>query len=155
MRDGMRHRRVGDTAPVVVHPPTHRWQRTVMFVVLLVYSGLLLQGTYAAERASPLRIGALTASWGPTPQVIGLRDGLRELGYRDHEHFFLGIRFTQGDTAALAAAARKLVQDGADLLFADADDAAKAAQMATTSVPIGFAGVADPLGPGVVPSSAS
>ena len=154
MRDSMRHRRVGDTDPVVVHPPPHRWQHAVMFVVLLVYSGLLLQGAHAAERVRPLRIGALTASWGPTPQVIGLRDGLRELGYRDHEHFFLGIRFTQGDTAALAAAARKLVQDGADLLFADADDSAKAAQMATTSVPIVFAGVADPIGTGLVHSFA-
>src|SRR5262249_44773473 len=79
----------------------------------------------------------------------------RELGYRDHEHFFLGIRFTQGDTAALAAAARKLVQDGAELLFADADDSAKAAQLATTSVPIVFASVADPIGTGLVYSFAS
>ena len=67
MRDGMRHRRVGDTDPVVVYPPTHCWQHAVMFVVLLVYSGLLLQGAHAAERSRPLRIGALTASWGPTP----------------------------------------------------------------------------------------
>ena len=151
----MRHRRVGDTDPVVVSPPPPRWQRSVMVVVLLVSSGLLLQGTHAAERVSPLRIGALTASWGPTPQVIGLRDGLRALGYRDHEHFFLGIRFTQGDTAVLAAAARKLVEDGAELLFVDADDAAKAAQMATTRVPIVFAGVADPIGTGLVDSFAS
>jgi ABC-type uncharacterized transport system substrate-binding protein len=155
MRDSMRHRRVGDTDPVVVSPPPHRWQHAVMYVVLLVYSGLLLQDAHAVERARPLRIGALTASWGPTPQVIGLRDGLRELGYRDHEHFFLGIRFTQGDTAALAAAARKFVQDGAELLFADADDSAKAAQLATTSVPIVFASVADPIGTGLVHSFAS
>ena len=152
MRDGLRHRRVGGTDPVVIYASTHRWQRSVMFVVLLVSSGLLFQGVHAAERARPLRIGVLTASWGPTPQVIGLRDGLRELGYRDHEHFFLGIRFTQGDTAALVAAARKLVQDGAELLFADADDSAKAAQMATTRVPIVFAGVADPIGTGLVHS---
>jgi putative ABC transport system substrate-binding protein len=115
----------------------------------------LLPSTAAAERARPLRIGALTASWGPTPQVIGLRDGLQALGYRDHEHFFLGIRFTQGDTAALPAAARKFVQEGAELLFVDADDAAKAAQMATTSVPIVFASVADPIGTGLVHSFAS
>jgi putative tryptophan/tyrosine transport system substrate-binding protein len=154
MRDGMQHRLVGDADSVVVSPPTHRWQRSAMFIVLLAYSGLLLQGVHAAERARPLRIGVLTASWGPTPQVIGLRDGLRELGYRDHEHFFLGIRFTQGDTAVLAAAARKLVQDGAELLFVDADDAAKAAQMVTTRVPVVFAGVADPIGTGLVQSFA-
>jgi hypothetical protein len=65
VRDGMRHRRVGDTDPVVVSPPPPRWQRSVMFVVLLVSSGVLLQGAHAAERARPLRIGVLTASWGP------------------------------------------------------------------------------------------
>lgn len=154
MRDGIQHRLVGDADSVVVYPPAHRWQRSAMFVVLLAYSGLLLQGVHAAERARPLRIGVLTASWGPTPQVIGLRDGLLELGYRDHEHFFLGIRFTQGDTAVLADAARKLVQDRAELLFVDADDSAKAAQMATTRVPIVFAGVADPIGTGLVQSFA-
>ena len=155
MRDGMRHRRVGNTDPVVVSPPPHRWQHVMMVVVLLVYNGWLLQGAHAAERARPLRIGVLTASWGPTPQVIGLQDGLRALGYRDYEHFLLGIRFTQGDTAALPAAARKLVQDGAELLFADADDSAKAAQMATTRVPIVFACVADPIGTGLIHSFAS
>src|SRR5262249_48081530 len=62
MRDGMRHRRVGDTDPVVVSPLPHLWQRSVMFVVLLVSSGLLLQGAHAADRARPLRIGALTTS---------------------------------------------------------------------------------------------
>jgi hypothetical protein len=51
MRDGMRHRRVGDPEPVVVSPPPHLWQRSVMFVVLLVSSGLLLQGVHAADRA--------------------------------------------------------------------------------------------------------
>ena len=59
MRDGMQHRRVGDTDPVVVYPPTHRWQHVVMCVILLVYSGLLLPDAHAAERARPLRIGAL------------------------------------------------------------------------------------------------
>jgi hypothetical protein len=28
-----------------------------------------------------IKIGALTESWGPTPQIIGLRDGLQELAY--------------------------------------------------------------------------
>ena len=150
MREGLRQRQGGDTAPA-----TPRWQHGVWLVVLLACSAMVCQGAHAAERARPLRIGALTASWGPTPQVVGLRDGLRDLGYRDPEHFVLGIRFTQGDTAALTVAARTFVQEGADLLFADADDAAKAAQLATTSVPIVFASVADPLGTGLVHSFAA
>ena len=155
LRERRRQRRGGDTAPGVGQPPPRRWQHGVLLVVLLVCSALVCQGAHAAERARPLRIGALTASWGPTPQVLGLRDGLRELGYRDPEHFLLGIRFTQGDPAALVAAAHQFVQEGADLLFADADDSAQAAQRATTRVPIVFAGVADPLGTGLVHSFAA
>src|SRR5499426_2046481 len=155
MRTGQQHRRVGAPAPWGVAPPLPRWRHAVLGVILLVASGLGLQSVPAAERARPLRIGAVTASWGPTPQVVGLRDGLRDLGLRDPDHFVLGIRFTQGDTAALAAAARAFVQEGADLLFADADDAAQAAQLATTRVPIVFASVADPLGTGLVHSFAA
>src|SRR5215475_10788288 len=155
MRDRLRPRRVGDPVVGGVSAPPHRWPHAVLGVVCLVASGLGLQGVPAAERARPLRIGAVTASWGPTPQVLGLQDGLRALGYRDPDHFVLGLRFTQGDTAALAAAARAFVQEGADLLFADADEAATAAQRATTSVPIVFASVADPLGTGLVHSFAA
>src|SRR5512145_2443420 len=55
-------------------------------------------------RNKPIRIGALTESWGPTPGVVGLRDGLVELGYRENHDFVIGVRFTQGDIAALTPA---------------------------------------------------
>jgi len=60
--------------------------------------------------------------------VVGLRERLLELGYRENEDFVIGVRFTQGDLTALAAAARQLVQDGVDILLVDHDDAAKAAR---------------------------
>ena len=91
---------------------------SMVLVVLLVSSGLLIGDASAAERARPIRIGALTESWGPTPQIIALRDGLLALGYREPEQFVLGVRFTQGDQTALPAAARELVQYGVDLIFA-------------------------------------
>jgi len=100
---------------------------SMVLVVLLVSSGLLIKEASAAERARPIRIGALTESWGPTPQIIALRDGLLELGYRENEQFILGVRFTQGDQTALPAAARELVQYGVDLIFAAELSAAKAA----------------------------
>jgi putative ABC transport system substrate-binding protein len=131
-----------------------RWQWYVALVMLLMSSGLLTGSAGAEERTQPIKIGALTASWGPTPPVVGLRDGLLELGYRENEQFVLGIRFTQGDTAALPAAARELVQQGVDIICADIDEAAKAAQMATSRIPIVFAGVRDPLGLGLIQSFA-
>ena len=75
----------------------------------------------AEERTYPIKIGVLTASWGPTPDTVGLRDGLLELGYRENEQFVLGVRFTQGDLTALPAAARDLVQYGVDIIFASED----------------------------------
>jgi putative ABC transport system substrate-binding protein len=122
----------------------------IALATLLVCSGLLFGGTGVAERARPILIGALNASWGPTPQVVGLRDGLVALGYRENEQFVIGVRFTQGDLTALPAAARKLVQEGVDIIFADHDDAVKATQQATTRIPIVFATVGDPVGLGFI-----
>jgi putative ABC transport system substrate-binding protein len=83
-----------------------------------------------------------------------LRDGLLELGYRENADFVIGVRFTQGDLSALPGAARQLVQDGVHIIFADHDDAAKAAQQVTTQLPIVFATVGDPVGRGLIHSFA-
>jgi putative ABC transport system substrate-binding protein len=79
---------------------------------------------------------------------------LVELGYRENEQFVLGVRFTQGDLAALPAAARQLVQYEVDLVFTSDDMPAKAAQMATTRIPIVFSVVSDPIGLGLIQSFA-
>jgi putative ABC transport system substrate-binding protein len=72
------------------------------------------------------------------------------LGYRESEQFVIGVRFTRGDLSALPKAAQQLVQEGADVIFADHDDAAKAAKQATSTVPIVFASVGDPLKLGLI-----
>jgi putative ABC transport system substrate-binding protein len=117
-------------------------------------SVFLTGGVEAAKHGRPFRIGVLTSSWGPTPQIVGLRDGLVELGYREDEDFVLGVRFTQGDIGALPAAARQLIAYGVDLIFADTDEPTKAAQQATTEIPIVFATVSDPEGLGSIKSFA-
>jgi putative ABC transport system substrate-binding protein len=108
----------------------------------------------AAERGRPVKIGVLTDSWGPTPGVVGLRDGLEKLGYRENKDFVIGVRFTQGDVAALPAAARELVQQGIDILFSANPASAKAAQAATKKIPIVFYGAGDPIGLGLIQSFA-
>jgi putative ABC transport system substrate-binding protein len=129
-------------------------QWSIVVVGLLVSSGLLTGSVDAEERTYPIKIGVLTASWGPTPQTVGLRDGLLELGYRENEQFVLGVRFTQGDQTALPAAARDLVQYGVDIIFASEDSPAKAAQQATTRIPVVFTGESDPVGLGLIQSFA-
>ena len=107
-------------------------------VLLLLSSILLLSGVSNAERQHPIRIGALNDSWGPTPQVVGLRDGLTALGYRENEDFVLGVRFTQGDIMALPAAARELVKLGVDLIFTNSDPATQAARQAARDLLAGL-----------------
>jgi putative ABC transport system substrate-binding protein len=126
--------------------------RGLALIALLASSGLLSGAVSAADRDRPLQIGALTVAWGPNPQVIGLRDGLLALGYREDKDFVIGVRFTQGDVPALLAAARELVQLEADLILTEDANGTKAAQMATRRIPIVFAGWTDPLGAGLIQS---
>lgn len=125
-----------------------------ILLMLLVSHGQTICGAFAAERTRPIRIGALTDSWGPTPGMVGLRDGLKELGYQEDKDFVIGVRFTQGDISALPAAARELVQQGIDILFTANPASAKAAQMATNRIPIVFYGAGDPIGLGLIQSFA-
>jgi len=128
-------------------------------LLLLLGTVLMIAGPMAraTEAQSPrlVRIGALTESWGPTPAIIGLRDGLQELGYRENQDFVIGVRFVQGNVAELPEAARALVRHGVDLIVTSGgDNAAKAAQMATTRIPIVFMGGSDPVEAGLVKSFA-
>ena len=134
---------------------TTRRRFTLAFLaVALAAAGLSGQGI-AAQSQRMIKIGALTDSWGPTKAIVGLRDGLKELGYREDKDFVIGVRFTQGNPAELPAAARDLVKRGVDLIVtAGGDNAAKAAQMATSQIPIVFMGASDPVGWGLVKSFA-
>lgn len=134
--------------------PVWVWARIGIIALLLVSSVLLAGSVRAVNRGRPFRIGALTTSWGPTPQVVGLRDGLVELGYREDADFVIGVRFTQGELDAIPIAVRQLLQYGVDLLFISEDPVVRVAQKATKQVPIVFAAVSDPVGLGLIESYA-
>ena len=122
---------------------------------VLAIDGLIGGAAESQRAARPVQIGALTESWGPTPGIIGLRDGLQALGYREDKDFTIGVRFTQGESAELLAAARELVRRGADIIVTtEGGNTAKAAQMATDRIPIVFIGGGDPVELGLVKSLA-
>src|SRR4030095_4549030 len=89
---------------------TRRW--CLIFFMLAALKPLLIFDVVAAERTKPILIGALTDSWGPTPGVVGLRDALIELGYRENQDFVSGGRSTQGVIAPHPQAARARVAQG-------------------------------------------
>ena len=121
----------------------------------LAFLGLSGDLATAQRPARLVQIGALTESWGPTPAIIGLRDGLVALGYREDKDFTIGIRFTQGESGELLTAARELVRRGADIIVTtEGGNTAKAAQLATDRIPIVFIGGGDPVQLGLVKSLA-
>ena len=81
---------------------------TCILMLFLIGSVVGGNNVTAQTRPPPVRTAALTTPWGPTPPILGLRDGLLELGYREDEDFVLGVRFTQGDIGALCAGDARL-----------------------------------------------
>ena len=118
--------------------------------VLILAFALLLSLPHAGaaqEPRRPLRIGVLNGAFAAShPTVEGLKAGLRELGYEDGRHVTFDIRFTEGRLDTMPEAAGALVKSGVDLIFTSQEAATKAAREATTTIPIVFTLVGDPVG---------
>ena len=118
--------------------------------VLLLAVALLLSLPHvgaAQEPRRPLRIGVLNGAFAAShPTVEGLKAGLKELGYEDGRHVTFDIRFTEGRLDTMPEAAGALVKSGVDLIFTSQEAATKAAREATTTIPIVFTLVGDPVG---------
>jgi putative ABC transport system substrate-binding protein len=125
----------------------------LLAVAVLLLAAALTHHVSEGQSGRLLKIGALTDAWGPTMGMVGFRDGLRDLGYRENQDYVLGVRFTQGSAAELPEAARDLVKHGVDLIIvAGGAAAATAAQSATAKIPILFMGGRDPVDTGLVKS---
>jgi putative ABC transport system substrate-binding protein len=122
--------------------------------VRLVLALLLLVGPLWAEAQParrPYRIGVLNEAFAAThPTVEGLKAGLRELGLAEGRDVSFDIRFTEGDAQATRAAAAALAKAGVDLIVTSQDGPTQAAKDATTTVPIVFTLVGDPVASGLV-----
>jgi putative tryptophan/tyrosine transport system substrate-binding protein len=127
--------------------------RRAILAMLLVLPAMMSHASHG-QTGRLVKIGALTDSWGPTNGIVGFRDGLQELGFRENQDFVLGVRFTQGNATELPAAARDLVRHGVDLIVVAGGTAATAARQATTKIPIVFTGGRDPVDAGLVKSFA-
>jgi putative ABC transport system substrate-binding protein len=78
---------------------------------------------------------------------------LRELGYNEGQNLRFELRSADGRAEQLPKLAAELVRTGPDVLIAgNGTLAAQAAQAATTSIPVVFTSVGDPIGAGLVAS---
>ena len=109
------------------------------------------QSAYAQQPASPRRIGVLLVALSPESKVAQqFRQGLRDAGYAEGRDVVIEWRFASGDDARLPELAADLVQRKVDVIVADTTLATQAVRHATSTIPIVMAGVADPVGSGLV-----
>ena len=125
-------------------------------IVLGAAAGIAL-GVWPADR--PRRIGYLSFFPRPSPGVVPIFDaffaGMREQGYEEGRDYVMDWRVTGGNKPeAFDAHAAALVADGVDLFVCFTTAAATAAKRATSTIPIVFSGVSDPVTSGLVPSLA-
>jgi putative ABC transport system substrate-binding protein len=123
---------------------------------MAVAAALLLAGTLAAQAQGTRahRVGFVTPLSGPPepPTLRAFRQGLQELGYVDGRDVVIEARFAGGRADRLPELIAELLRLRIDVLLAGSTPGAVAAKKATTLVPIVFAGVSDPIGPGIVAS---
>jgi putative ABC transport system substrate-binding protein len=87
------------------------------------------------------------------PSLDGLREGLKALGYEDGRNIELDFRNLVDEEAA-SVVAREFVQKKVDLIVAFEPQTVRAAKATTSTIPIVFLHVFDPVADGFVPSLA-
>lgn len=121
---------------------------------ILVAAVLLLAGSVAAQAQPTARVSRigfvspLSASSNST--FAAFRQGLKELGYVEGKNIVLEARFADGQLDRIPDLVAELIGLKVDVLLAGSPFGAAAAMKATSTVPIVFAGVGDPVSSGIV-----
>jgi len=87
-------------------------------------------------------------------RIAAVRDGLHKLGWMEGRNLRLDVRYGEGNAARMGVLAAELARSEVDVLFASATTALSSLHKTTSTVPIVFAQVTDPIGAGFVRSLA-
>jgi len=128
-------------------------------VVKLVSTALatLLAASLAASAQQAKQPPRVAYVWlyrlGPSaPMVPAFADRIKELGWVDGKTIRISYRDAEGDPEKLTAIMRELVETKVDLIVAACTPEAKAAQKATSTIPVVVAATGDPVKSGLVAS---
>jgi len=117
---------------------------------------LPLAGARSAERVR--RLGMLMSTKEGDPvgvtRVAKFREGLAQLGWREGQNLQIEWRWSGGDIALTRRYADELVQLAPDVLLANGTPATVALKQATSTIPIVFSVVNDPVSQGIISSMA-
>jgi putative ABC transport system substrate-binding protein len=110
----------------------------------------------SAERAK--RLGVLMSNKEGDPvavtRVAKFREGLAQLGWHDGQNLQIEWRWAGGDIVLTRRYAEQLVQLAPDILLGNGTPATVALKQATTTIPIVFSVVNDPVSQGIISSMA-
>jgi len=127
-----------------------------MKTIIVLLMGLALATVCPAEAQQPKkipRVGFLAGASGE-PNLRGLRQGLRELGYVEGKNIIIEYRVSEGEFDRFHALAAELVRLKVDVIVTQGTPAAAAAKNATSTIPIIMSGGTDPVATGLVLSLA-
>jgi putative ABC transport system substrate-binding protein len=114
---------------------------------------VILSSLAAAQPTKVWRIGYLAPGLVIDPIFLqAFLEGLRTLGYVQGQNIVIEYRSAEGRFETLPVLADELVRLKVDVIVAPTTPVARAAKGATSSIPIVFTAVGDPLGAGLVAS---
>jgi putative ABC transport system substrate-binding protein len=115
---------------------------------------LALAGLAHAQPRKPARVGYLAAvsAVADAPRLEAFRQGLRDLGYVEGQNLVIEYRHEGSGFERLPDLAADLVRQKPDVLVAVTTNAALAMRKVTSTIPIVFMGVTDPVVAGLVES---
>jgi len=119
----------------------------------LASAALLFAALAQSQPAGKIhRIGIVTMlAASPEPATVrAFRQALRELGYVEGRNVVLETRFAEGRTERLPEIYADLIRLKVDVIVTGSAASVLVAKKATTSVPVVFAGVLDPVAAGIV-----
>lgn len=110
----------------------------------------------ARAQQKPSSIGFMASGAADTsaPLIAAVRQGLRENGLVEGKDYVLDIRWADGQYDRFAAFAREFADRGARIIMVTTIAGARAAQRATSVIPIVMASMNDPVANGLVASLA-
>jgi putative ABC transport system substrate-binding protein len=112
-------------------------------------------GVTVAQTPRVWRLGILVGRGRSDPPAAGVVQAMRDLGYVEGQNLVVESRFADGDYRRLPELAAELVQLKPDVIVTpDGTAVSLAAQRATSTIPIVFAYVSDPVASGLVMSLA-
>jgi putative ABC transport system substrate-binding protein len=118
-----------------------------------ILAGLAVATSPRAEDTRIFRVAVLSQVAKPPPGNVlarPIKKSLEDLGYVEGRNLVLEPRYAAGDASRFVAFASDVIALKPDVIIAETTPGALAAKAATTTIPIVFYNVTDPIGTGIV-----